>query len=299
MYIISYRTSAQAPWQAGFELEGRVLAASAVHTYADRPPTVRALLEAGPMAVEQALAGAQRIFAAGTQELITLDTVEVGAPVPDPDKIICLGLNYADHAAESNMPLPKYPILFPKYRNSLTGPKSAIVLPHFSTQIDYEAELAVVIGRTCKDVTEQDALNYVAGYTIMNDVSARDWQFHTGQWMPGKAIDTFAPMGPGIVLAAEIPNPQALKVIARVNGQVLQNGTTEQMIFSVAKSIEYISTVMTLVPGDIISTGTPAGVGFAHKPPIFLHAGDVVEIEIERIGSIVNPVVGPTVATKQ
>ncbi len=297
MRIISYRTSVHAPWQAGFEQNGRVIAATSVHTYGERPPSVRVLLEAGPAAVDKALANAQRLFEVGEQKFLSLDAISIGAPVPDPDKIICLGLNYADHAAESGMALPKYPVLFPKYRNSLVGPQDAIVLPHFSTQIDYEAELAVVIGQICKDVTEQDALKYVAGYTIMNDVSARDWQFHTNQWMPGKAIDTFGPMGPGIVPASEIPNPQTLKLFARVNGRVLQDSTTEQMIFSVAQSIAYISTVMTLVPGDIISTGTPAGVGFVHKPPIFLRAGDVVEIEIERIGKIVNPVVaGPTKA---
>lgn len=290
MHIISYRTTPQAPWQAGIEQDGHVVAATSVHTYSGGSPSVRALLEAGPTAVDKALANARRLFEASEQQFVSLDAVQIGAPVPDPDKIICLGLNYADHAAESNMALPKHPILFPKYRNSLIGPSDPIVLPGFSTQIDYEAELALVIGQTCKDVTEQDALKYVAGYTIMNDVSARDWQFHTHQWMPGKAIDTFGPMGPGIVPASEIPNPQALKIFARVNGQVLQDGTTEQMIFSVAQSIAYISTFMTLVPGDIISTGTPAGVGQSRKPPIFLHEGDVVEVEIERIGKIVNPV---------
>jgi len=295
MRIISYRTSLHAPWQAGFEQDGHVIAATAVHTYADRPFSVRALLEAGPAAVDKALANAQHLFEVGDQKFLSLDALEIGAPISDPDKIICLGLNYADHAAESNMALPKYPILFPKFRNSLVGPTDAIVLPHFSTQIDYEAELVAVIGQTCKDVTEQDALKYVAGYTIMNDVSARDWQFHTNQWMPGKAIDTFAPMGPGIVPASEIPDPQALKIFARVNGQVLQDSSTGQMIFTIAQSIAYISTVMTLVPGDIISTGTPAGVGFARKPPLFLQAGDVVEIEVEHVGKIVNPVVaGPT-----
>jgi 2-keto-4-pentenoate hydratase/2-oxohepta-3-ene-1,7-dioic acid hydratase in catechol pathway len=151
----------------------------------------------------------------------------------------------------------------------------------------------VVIGRPCKDVAEKDALNYVAGYTIMNDVSARNLQMRTSQWTAGKAIDTFAPMGPGIVLASEIPNPQALTLSTRVNGQTLQHASTELMIFSVAYTIAYISSFMTLVPGDIIATGTPAGVGFIRKPPIFLQDGDVVEIEIERIGTIVNKVAGP------
>ncbi|HTI15524.1 MAG TPA: fumarylacetoacetate hydrolase family protein [Dictyobacter sp.] len=291
MQIISYRTSTDVPWQAGFEHDGKVIAATAAHTFGDQAPTVRVLLEAGPSALSEAIETAKKLFEAKEQELLSFDEIEVGPPVPDPDKIICLGLNYADHAAETNMALPKHPVLFPKYRNSLVGPKDNIVLPGFSEEIDYEAELAVVIGRTCKNVSEADALNYVAGYTIMNDVSARDWQFHTTQWMPGKAIDTFAPMGPGIVPAAAVGDPQTLKVYARVNGEVLQDGTTSQMIFSIAQSLAYISTVMTLVPGDIISTGTPAGVGFSRKPPVFLHAGDVVEIEVERVGKITNPVV--------
>lgn len=291
MHIISYRTEPQEPWQAGFEQDGKVIAATAVYSYGDRTPTVRTLLEDGPEALSVALANAQEIFGAGSQHLLELEDLELGAPVPDPDKIICLGLNYADHAAESNMALPKYPVLFPKYRNSLTGPTSPIVMPSFSTQIDYEAELAIVIGQRCKNVSEQDALKYIAGYTIMNDVSSRDWQFLASQWMPGKAIDTFAPMGPGIVPAHEIVDPQQLQLVTRVNGQVLQDGNTKMMIFSIAKSIEFISTFMTLEPGDIISTGTPAGVGTSRKPPLFLKVGDVVEIEIEKIGRIVNPVV--------
>jgi acylpyruvate hydrolase len=222
--------------------------------------------------------------------------LELGPPIPDPDKIICLGLNYADHAAEAKMTIPPAPVLFAKFRNSLIGPRDTIILPRVSNEIDYEAELAVIIGRYCKDVAEKDALNYVAGYTIMNDVSARDLQMRTSQWTAGKAIDTFAPMGPGIVPASEIPNPQALTLSARVNGQTLQHASTELMIFSVAYTISYISSFMTLVPGDIIATGTPAGVGFIRKPPIFLRDGDVVEIEIERIGTIVNKVAGPTTA---
>ncbi|HLZ62914.1 MAG TPA: fumarylacetoacetate hydrolase family protein [Ktedonosporobacter sp.] len=293
MRLVSYRTTYQAPWQAGIEQDGLVVAASTVHNYGGQPPTVRALLEAGQSSVQAALDGARRVLAAGEQSLMKLDSLELGPPIPDPDKIICLGLNYADHAAESKMALPPAPVLFAKYRNSLVGPQADIVLPPLNSEaVDYEAELAVVIGQTCKSVSEQDALNYVAGYSIMNDVSARDLQMQTSQWMPGKAIDTFAPMGPGIVPASEIPNPQALTLIARVNGQELQHASSELMIFSIAKTIEFISSFMTLVPGDIISTGTPAGVGFTRNPPIFLHDGDVVEIEIERIGSIVNRVVG-------
>lgn len=296
MRIVSYRTTPNAPWLAGIERDGRVIAASATYNFGDRPATVRALLEAGPQAVEAALANAQLIFDAGRQEFLALDAITLGPPVPDPDKIICLGLNYSDHAAEANLAIPEVPVLFTKYRNSLTGPHDPIVLPHTSNKIDYEAELAVVIGRTCKDVSEQDALKYVAGYTIMDDVSARDMQMRTSQWTAGKAIDTFAPMGPGIVPASDVPNPQDLMLTTRVNGQQLQHASSKYMIFSVAKTIEFISSFMTLVPGDIIATGTPAGVGFVRKPPIYLKAGDVVEIEIEGIGRIVNPVVAPSTA---
>ncbi|GCE13804.1 fumarylacetoacetate hydrolase family protein [Tengunoibacter tsumagoiensis] len=291
MRLITYRTAPDAPWQAGFELEGRIIAASAVYLYGEQAPTVKTLLEAGQAALEKVLAHAHQLFEASEQEFASVDEVELGAPIPDPDKIICVGLNYADHAEESQLAIPQVPVLFPKYRNSLTGPFSQIILPGFSTEIDYEAELAVIIGQTCKDVSEAEALQYVAGYTIMNDVSARDWQMRTSQWMPGKAIDTFGPMGPGIVPASEIQNPQQLRVWTRINGETVQNGTTEQMIFSVARCIAFISTFMTLVPGDIISTGTPAGVGFARKPPIYLKAGDLVEVEIERVGTIRNPVV--------
>lgn len=294
MRILTYRTKSQEAWQAGIEDKGQVVAATAAYSYGEQSPTVRVLLESGPTILAKVLANAREILEAGDQALLTLDSIELGAPVPDPDKIICLGLNYADHAAETKMEIPKYPVLFPKFRNSLTGPYSPIVLPHFSTKIDYEAELAVVIGQTCKDVSERDALKYVAGYTIMNDVTARDWRSRSSQWMAGKAIDSFAPMGPGIVPVSEVPDPQKLRMITRVNGQVLQDSNTELMIFSVAKSIEYISTFMTLVPGDIISTGTPAGVGFTRKPSIYLHEGDVVEVEIECIGRITNKVVGST-----
>jgi acylpyruvate hydrolase len=317
MQIISYRAGAQEPWQAGIEQDGRVVAASVVHNFGGGAPTVRAdswetersqinvhsfgsqaqtvraLLEAGPASVETALANAKKVFQAGGQAVVSLEAVEVGPPVPDPDKIICLGLNYADHAAETKAAIPDVPILFAKFRNSLVGPRSPIVLPRVSTHIDYEAELAVIIGRTCNSVAESEALSYVAGYSIMDDVSARDLQMRTSQWTAGKALDTFAPMGPGIVSASEIPDPQNLMVTARVNGQVLQHASTKLMIFSVARTIAFISSIMTLVPGDIIATGTPAGVGFTRQPPIFLRDGDVVEIEIEKIGKIVNPVVGP------
>lgn len=301
MRLVSYRPQPDEAWRAGIEEKGLVIAGSAVYASAGRHseklPTVRELLEAGSAALETVFTNARHIFDAGNQELLSLDSIELGPPIPDPDKIVCLGLNYADHAAEAKMAIPEVPVLFAKFRNSLTGPYSSIVLPRNSTAIDYEAELAVVIGKICKDVAEKEALSYVAGYTIMNDVTARDLQMRTPQWTAGKALDTFAPMGPGIVPAAEIPDPQILEVITRLNGQERQHSNTAKMIFSVAKAIEFISSIMTLVPGDIIATGTPSGVGFIQHPPIFMREGDLVEVEIERVGRIANKVVGPGGAT--
>jgi 2-keto-4-pentenoate hydratase/2-oxohepta-3-ene-1,7-dioic acid hydratase in catechol pathway len=199
-------------------------------------------------------------------------------------------VNYREHAAETNLEVPQVPTIFAKFRNCLIGPTAPILLPHVSTAIDYEGELAVIIGTRCKNVSESDALQYVAGYTVCNDVSARDIQTKTSQWTAGKALDTFAPMGPGIVPASEIADPQTLELTTRLNGQVVQHDTTANMVFSVAAAIAFLSSLMTLEPGDIIATGTPSGVGFRRNPPLFMHHGDVVEVEIERVGTIRNPV---------
>jgi 2-keto-4-pentenoate hydratase/2-oxohepta-3-ene-1,7-dioic acid hydratase in catechol pathway len=219
-----------------------------------------------------------------------IENVRLGPPIPDPDKIICLGLNYRSHAEEAGFSIPKVPILFAKYRNALNGPTSPIVLPGISEEIDYEGELAVVIGKQCKHVNIAEALDYVAGYMAFNDVSARDLQMRTGQWLSGKTLDTFAPCGPSLVIN-EISDPQNLHLSTRVNGQTLQQSNTRHMIFPVAETIVYISQLMTLVPGDIIATGTPEGVGFKRTPPIFLRDGDIVEVEVEGIGTLKNPVV--------
>jgi len=223
-------------------------------------------------------------------DIFLIENVLLGPPIPDPDKIICLGLNYRSHAEEAGFSIPTVPILFAKYRNALTGPTSQINLPSTSEQIDYEAELAVVIGKQCKNIPATQALEYVAGYMALNDVSARDLQFRTGQWLSGKTLDTFAPCGPALVIN-EIGDPQSLNISTRVNGQTLQQANTSDMIFSVAETLSYISQLMTLEPGDIITTGTPEGVGFKRNPPIFLCDGDVVEVEIEGIGTLRNPVV--------
>jgi 2-keto-4-pentenoate hydratase/2-oxohepta-3-ene-1,7-dioic acid hydratase in catechol pathway len=247
----------------------------------------RAVIQASP---EQRAALAQ----AAEEDLETsgmpVSQIHLGPPIPDPDKILCMGLNYRDHAAESGMDLPEKPLFFPKFRNSLIGPNDQIVLPKASDQIDYEAELAVVIGRRCKNVEVSDALDCVAGAMALNDVSARDLQVEVSQWMMGKAIDTFAPCGPSLVLMDELDDLQSLGIRARVNGDTLQDANTSLMVFTVAEAIAFLTRVMTLEPGDIIATGTPAGVGWTREPPVWLHSGDVVEIEIDGIGTIRNPV---------
>lgn len=208
------------------------------------------------------------------------------APVPRPGKIICVGLNYRDHAAESNMPIPERPVLFSKFATSVVGPGEPVVIPKTSNQVDYEAELGVVIGRRAKNVSASHAYDYVLGYTAFNDVSARDFQFADGQWQRGKSCDTFAPMGPTIVTTDEIPNPQKLSIKLLLNGRTMQDSNTDQLIFGVPQLIEFITESITLEPGDVIATGTPSGVGFARKPPVFLRPGDSMEVVIEVIGGL-------------
>ena len=210
-------------------------------------------------------------------------------PIPRPGKIVCVGLNYRDHAAESAMELPAAPLLFAKWPNGLVGPGQPIVLPHQTAEVDYEAELGVVIGRPARGVSAENALEHVAGYLCANDVSARDIQFADGQWTRGKSFDTFCPVGP-MVPAAEIADPQALGIRCLLNGEVVQDSTTANMIFGVAEVIAYISDGIELEEGDLILTGTPPGVGFVRDPPIFLADGDEVTVEIDGIGSLTNPV---------
>ena len=214
------------------------------------------------------------------------------APVPRPGKVICIGLNYRDHAAESNMPLPEKPVVFSKFSTAVIAPGEPVVLPAGSKQVDYEAELAVVIGRHAKNVSADQAYDYVLGYTAFNDVTARDFQFADGQWQRGKSCDTFAPMGQAIVTTDVITDPHKLSIRLTLNGQTMQNSNTDQLIFSVPQLIEFISESITLEPGDVIATGTPPGVGFARTPPVFLKPGDEMEVLIEGIGGLGNPIVG-------
>ena len=216
-------------------------------------------------------------------------------PIDRPQKIVCIGLNYSDHAGEQGVPLPERPILFAKWPNTLIGPGEPIVVPAISQKVDYEAELGVVIGRQVKGVSADTALEAVAGYVCVNDVSARDLQFGDGQWVRGKSPDTFCPVGPRLVPASEIPDPQALRIRAVLNGETMQDSTTANMVFGVAEIVSFVSQAITLEPGDLIATGTPAGVGAFRDPPVFMQAGDEVTIEIEGIGSLTNPVVASAV----
>jgi 2-keto-4-pentenoate hydratase/2-oxohepta-3-ene-1,7-dioic acid hydratase in catechol pathway len=222
--------------------------------------------------------------------VLSLADVTIGSPIPRPGKIVCVGLNYRDHAAESNMPVPASPVTFSKYGTSVTGPGRPIVLPRSSQQVDYEAEMAVVIGRRAKHVPIERAFDHVLGYMNFNDVSARDFQFADGQWQRGKACDTFAPMGPFILTRDRAGDPHALRIRLRLNGQTMQDSSTAQLIFGVDHIVSFLSQTVTLEPGDVIATGTPPGVGFARKPPVFLKAGDVVEVEVDGLGVLSNPV---------
>jgi 2-keto-4-pentenoate hydratase/2-oxohepta-3-ene-1,7-dioic acid hydratase in catechol pathway len=211
-------------------------------------------------------------------------------PIDRPSKIVCVGLNYRDHAEEQGAPLPERPILFAKWPNTLAGPGDPIVVPSISTKVDYEAELGVVIGSRVRGVSRENALEAVRGYLCLNDVSARDLQFADGQWTRGKSPDTFCPVGPELVPASEVSDPQALAIKAILNGEVMQDSSTANMVFGVAEVIEFITQAITLEPGDLIATGTPAGVGAFRDPPVFMQPGDEVTIEIEGLGALTNPV---------
>jgi len=217
--------------------------------------------------------------------------VRIASPIHRPSKIICLGKNYAEHAKEGGFENPEKPLLFCKTPNALSGPYDPIILPRSSGQVDWEVELAVIIGREGKRINKTDALDYVAGFTVMNDVSGRQAQFSDSQWFRGKSFDSFAPAGPFIVTPDEIDDVNNLRLTARVDGEIMQDGNTRDMIFDIRAIIENISEDITLIPGDIISTGTPAGVGIFRDPPVVLKPGNVVECRIEQIGAIINKVV--------
>jgi acylpyruvate hydrolase len=291
MRLVTYE--ADDTWRAGVALHDAVVDAQTAAREAglDDPgadwSSVRAVIAADPQ-TRDVLANAAAELAPTAP---ALQSLRLGPPIPDPEKVLCMGLNYRDHAEEAGLALPTVPLFFAKFRNSLIGPDDEIVIPPAASgQVDYEAELAIVIGRRCRDVDAAQALDCVAGAMALNDVSARDLQMQSSQWTMGKAIDTFAPCGPALVTLDELGDVQNLGIRTRVNGETLQDANTALMVFGVAEAIAFLTSVMTLEPGDIIATGTPAGVGMARDPQVWLHDGDVVEVEIDGIGTLRNPV---------
>ncbi|HET7676289.1 MAG TPA: fumarylacetoacetate hydrolase family protein [Candidatus Limnocylindrales bacterium] len=285
MRIITYRDGAAD--RLGVVADDHALPADAL--LPSGPTTMAALLAGGPGSL-QALAGAAadagpRIAAEGT----LLSELELLSPVPRPGKVVAIGLNYFAHAAEQGTSPPEEPLVFAKFTTAVVGHGAEIRWdPALTGQVDYEAELAVVIGRTARRVGQAEALAYVLGYTCANDVSARDLQFGDRQWVRGKSLDTFCPLGPVLVTSDEIPDPQVLSLSCTVSGERLQEGSTADMIFPVARLVSHCSQAFTLEPGDVIVTGTPPGVGVHRTPQRFLRDGDVVEVEIEGIGRLVN-----------
>jgi 2-keto-4-pentenoate hydratase/2-oxohepta-3-ene-1,7-dioic acid hydratase in catechol pathway len=279
--------TAQGESRLGVVLEDRIVdvrhAAASAGKQTSAFQSTLALLEAG----EQALAFARGLKSDNSSVL--LSSVHLDCPIAS-RKIVAVGLNYKDHAIEAGLKIPVSPLCFGKFASSLSGPFDPIQLPAADAKVDFEGELGVIIGRMAKRVAEDDAMRYVAGYVVFNDVSERKWQFDDGQWTRGKSCDTFAPNGPFLVTADEVPDPGTLRITTRLNGEIVQDSNTNQLIFNVPKLVSYFSHSFTLHPGDLIATGTPAGVGFSRKPPLYLKEGDVVEVEIERIGCISNRV---------
>ncbi len=248
------------------------------------PPSAREFLEGGAASADAV---------ASIKEWVTVPaaSARLHAPITDPGKFICIGLNYRDHAEETGNPIPKEPPIFAKWNNSIVGPGDPILRPRGSKQLDWEVELGVVIGRTARFVSKEAALDHVWGYTIINDASARDFQFLTTQWMAGKIFETAAPVGPYIADRQEIADPHSLELRTFVNGKQMQRGNTKTFIFDVCYLVSYLSGLMTLSPGDLIATGTPPGVGLGMKPsPVFMQPGDVCRVEIDKLGSLENPV---------
>jgi 2-keto-4-pentenoate hydratase/2-oxohepta-3-ene-1,7-dioic acid hydratase in catechol pathway len=229
------------------------------------------------------LAGAEP---AEDRPAVPLHSLTLEAPVARPGKVVCIGLNYRDHAAETGKPVPTEPVLFAKFANSVVADGATVAIPAATNEVDWEAELGVVIGRTAARVDVADALEHVAGYVCLNDLSARDLQRSTSQWTRGKAIDGFLPMGPWLVTRDEVPDPQSLAISCEVNGRTVQKSNTREMVFGVAELVSFLSQTMTLEPGDVIATGTPPGVGMARTPPWFLQGGDEVVVEIEGLGRL-------------
>lgn len=272
----------------GFAAPGAILGNNVVGLKGAGFPTLLSVIEGGFEARQRVQSWLDGKQPAG--DVVPLANARLLAPLPRPPKIICVGLNYRDHAIESKMEIPKVPTIFSKYATAVIGPGENIVLPKLSAKPDYEAEFACIIGKGGRHIARDRWQEHIFGYTNFNDVSARDYQMATTQWMMGKTFDTFAPMGPAIVTADEVPDPHALDIQMVINGEVLQSSNTSQLIFKIPDLIEYLSGVLTLESGDVISTGTPSGVGFSRNPPRWLRAGDDVVVRITGLGELRNPV---------
>ncbi|MCW5748182.1 MAG: fumarylacetoacetate hydrolase family protein [Alphaproteobacteria bacterium] len=278
MRLVSYRADGQARY--GAVVEGGVV--DLVARVGDRWPTLRTAIAAGALPAVAAIVAAARPDR-------RLDDIELAPVVPDPDKILCVGLNYRSHASEVGRELPPHPSVFSRLHNTLLPHGGAIMRPRVSTNLDFEGELAVIIGRRCRHVPEAQALSVVAGYTCFNDASVRDFQKHSVT--AGKNFPTTGPLGPWMVTADEIPDPQALRLTTRLSGTTVQDDTTDHMIYPVARIIAYLSSFTVLEAGDVIATGTPAGVGLGRDPPLWMKAGDTIEVEISGIGTLRNRIV--------
>jgi acylpyruvate hydrolase len=288
MHLITYSHRNRIRLGALLSLDGQELVLDLVRAQPDLPPDLVEFMQLG----DTALATARRALASPDRScLVPRSEVTLLAPIPRPGKIICLGHNYFDHMGIGKTEPPEYPTFFCKTANTVIGPGQAIVVPRVTSQVDYEGELAVVIGKPATHVAQEQALQFVAGYTLFNDVSARDYQKRTSQWMIGKSFDTFGPMGPVLVTVDEIPDPHRLELSLTLNGLEMQRASTGNMIFSIPFVIAYLSAVMTLEAGDVISTGTPAKTDLARSLPPFMKPGDTVRISVEQIGELVNPVV--------
>lgn len=288
MRLVTY--DAGGSWRSGVLLGDDVLDVARL-LGDERGASVRALIEAHgddlPGLAARLERAAERSAGARVGER---DALRLGPPVPDPAKVLCIGINYRDHAAETGRTPPAHPDVFAKFASTLIGPTDDIVASHISPKLDYEGELAVVIGRSCRAVTADEALAAVAGAMVLNDLTARDLQFNGTQWLPGKAVDASTPCGPALVTLDEVGDLRDLALATRVNGVQVQGASTGRMIFTVAAIIEYVSRFLELRPGDVITTGTPEGIGSRRDPPSFLAPGDVVEVEIEGLGVLANAI---------
>lgn len=279
MRFVRYTATGMSEW--GIQRDNRIVPANNLEV---QEPTIENISTPG---YRQTVSRALEI---NDPSSLHVDDVQLLAPIERPRKIVCVGLNYHDHAEEQNEEIPEKPMLFSKSPTSVTHPERPIIHPSTVDQVDYEVELAFIVGKTAKNVSEEDALEYISGYTVLNDVSARDAQFEDGQFFRGKSYDTFAPLGPALVTGDDLePNDLALEL--RVNGEIKQSSSTAEFIFTVEELVAYLSRVMTLEPGDVVTTGTPGGVGIFSDPPDLLESGDEVEAEIEQIGTLRNSVV--------